>query len=136
MLFWYGFMIKNNDFDRVILFVDLEWLKSIDFTGVSSDWCVANRCVLMCYFFIKYDVFGRVRWKPYFIRVWGDFWWNSGNFWWCEKWWKWRKMGVLSKSLPKWCFGFGLGEMSRKCQFYKGFVDWIDMPVYMANKRS
>ena len=30
-------MIKNYDFDRVILFVDLEWLKSIDFTGVLND---------------------------------------------------------------------------------------------------
>ena len=30
-------MIKNYDFDRVILFVDLEWLKSIDFTGDLND---------------------------------------------------------------------------------------------------
>ena len=30
-------MIKNYDFDRVVLFVDLEWLKSIDFTGVLHD---------------------------------------------------------------------------------------------------
>ena len=29
-----------------------------------------NKLVLMCYFFIKYDVLGRVRFKPYFIRVW------------------------------------------------------------------
>ena len=27
-------------------------------------------------------------------------------------------------------------EMSRKCWFYKEFVDWTDVPVYMANKRS
>ena len=44
------------------------------------------------------------------------------------EWVKWRKMGVLSKSLPKWCFGFGLGEMSRKCRFYKEFVDITDVP--------
>ena len=30
-------MIKNYDFDRVVLFVDFEWLKSIDFTGVLND---------------------------------------------------------------------------------------------------
>ena len=41
---------------------------------------------------------------------------------------KWRKIGVLSKCVSKWCFGFGLGEMSRKCRFYKGFVDRTDMP--------
>ena len=28
------------------------------------------------------------------------------------------------------------GEMSRKCWFYKGLVDWTDVPVYLANKRS
>ena len=49
-------MIKNYDFDRVMLFVDLEWLKSIDFTGVLSDWWDINRLVLMSYFFIKYGV--------------------------------------------------------------------------------
>ena len=62
-------MIKNYDFDRVILFVDLEWLKNIDFTGVLNDWWDINRWFLMCYFFIKYGIFGRVRFKPYFIRV-------------------------------------------------------------------
>ena len=30
-------MIKNYDFDRVVLFMNLVWLKSIDFTGVLSD---------------------------------------------------------------------------------------------------
>ena len=65
LFFWCEFdmnlMIKNYDFDRVGLFVDLEWLKSIDFTGVFSDWWVVNWLVLMCYFFIKYGVFGEVR---------------------------------------------------------------------------
>ena len=67
-------MIKNYDFDRLVLFVDLIWLKSIDFTGVLCGIWVVNRCVLMCYFLIKYDVFGGVRLKPYFSMVWEDFW--------------------------------------------------------------
>ena len=54
-------MIKNYDFDRVVLFVDLVWLKSIDFTGVFSDWWVVNWLVLMCYFIIIYGIFGGVR---------------------------------------------------------------------------
>ena len=62
-------MIKNYDFDRVVLFVDLIWLKSIDFTGDLNDFGDANRRILMCYFIIIYGVFGRVRLKPYFIRV-------------------------------------------------------------------
>ena len=33
-------------------------------------------------------------------------------------------------------FWIDLGEMSRKCRFYKEFVDRTDVPVYMANKRS
>ena len=66
-------MIKNYDFDRVILFVDLIWLKNIDFTGDLSDWWDVNRCILMCYFIIKYDVFGGVRLKYWFIRVWWYF---------------------------------------------------------------
>ena len=37
VILYVNLMIKNYDFDRVILFVGLEWLKSIDFTGVSSD---------------------------------------------------------------------------------------------------
>lgn len=28
---------KNNDFDRVVLFMNLVWLKSIDFTSVLND---------------------------------------------------------------------------------------------------
>lgn len=78
-------MIKNNDFDRVMLFVDWVLCESIDFTGGLIDFWVINRCVLMCYFLIKYDVFDGVRFKPYFSMVWGDFWWDSGDFWWCEK---------------------------------------------------
>ena len=34
MWVWYGVDDKKYDFDRVVLFVDLVWLKSIDFTGV------------------------------------------------------------------------------------------------------
>ena len=67
-------MIKNYDFDRVILFVDFEWLKSIDFSGVLNDFWFVNKLVLMCYFLIKYDVFGGVRENALFSRVWGDFW--------------------------------------------------------------
>ena len=65
LFFWYEFdmnlMIKNYDFDRVVLFVDLVWLKSIDFTGVLNDWWVVNWLVLMCYFIIIYGIFGWVR---------------------------------------------------------------------------
>ena len=67
-------MVKNNDFDRVVLFMNLVWLKSIDFTSVLNDFWFVNKLVLMCYFFIKYDVFGWVRFKLYFSMVWGDFW--------------------------------------------------------------
>ena len=42
----------------MVLFVDLEWLKSIDFTGDLSDFLVVNKLVLMCCFFIKYVIFG------------------------------------------------------------------------------
>ena len=69
MWVWYGVDDKNYDFDRVVLFVDLVWLKSIDFTGVLSDWWDVNRWFLMCYFIIIYGIFGRVRFKPYFIRA-------------------------------------------------------------------
>ena len=65
LFFWYEFdmnlMVKKYDFDRVVLFVDLVWLKSIDFTGVFSDWWVVNWLVLMCYFIIIYGIFGWVR---------------------------------------------------------------------------
>ena len=36
-IFDVGLMIKNNDFDRVMLFVDFAWLESIDSTGVLND---------------------------------------------------------------------------------------------------
>ena len=73
-LMGYEFDGKNNDFDRVVLFMNLVWLKSIDFTSVLNDFWFVNKLVLMCYFFIKYDVFGWVRFKLYFSMVWGDFW--------------------------------------------------------------
>ena len=71
---WCEFDDKNYDFDRVVLFVDFVLWESIDFTGDLRDWWVANRWVLMCYFIIIYGIFGRVRCKPLFIRVWWDFW--------------------------------------------------------------
>ena len=65
LFFWYEFdmnlMVKKYDFDRVVLFVDLVWLKSIDFTGVLNDWWDVNRWFLMCYFIIIYGIFGGVR---------------------------------------------------------------------------
>ena len=36
-LMGYEFDGKNNDFDRVVLFMNLVWLKSIDFTSVLND---------------------------------------------------------------------------------------------------
>ena len=124
-IFDVSLIIKNYDFDRVVLFVDLAWLKSVDFTGVLLDWWSANRLVLMCCFFIVYGVFGGVRENALFSRVWWDFWVICGDFWRGMNWWKWRKMGVLSKWVSKWCFGFGLGEMSRKCRFYKGLRGFL-----------
>ena len=97
MLVWYGFMIKNYDFDRVMLSVNWVLLESIDFTCVLNDFWFANKLVLMCCFFIIYGIFDWVRLKPYFIRVWWDFWWDSGDFWWCEKWWNAWFFNVLSK---------------------------------------
>ena len=88
------------DFDRKVKFWFVLESESVDFTGVSSDWWVVNRLILMCYFFIKYGVFCRVREKLYFSRFWWCFWWDSGDFWCSGKGWKWRKMGVLSNSLP------------------------------------
>ena len=65
LFFWYEFdmnlMVKKYDFDRVVLFANFVWLKSIDFTGVFSDWWVVNWLVLMCYFIIIYGIFGGVR---------------------------------------------------------------------------
>ena len=62
-------MIKNYDFDRVVLFVNFVWLKSIDFTGGLNDFLVVNKLVLMCYFIIKYVIFGLVRESALFSRV-------------------------------------------------------------------
>ena len=122
---WYD---KFFDFDRRVKFWFVLESKSVYFTGVLLDWWAVNRLVLMCYFLIKYGIFGWVREKLYFSRVWWYFLWNSGDFWLSYKGWKWRKMGVLSKCVSKWCFGWVWGEMSRKRWFYKGFVDWTDMP--------
>ena len=103
LFFWYEFdmnlMVKKYDFDRVVLFVDFALRESIGFTGVLWDWWVVNRCVLMCYFIIKYMVFGWIRLKPYFIMVWGDFRLIIGDLWWCwngEKHWFFK---VLSNSV-------------------------------------
>ena len=46
ILVWCEFDDKNYDFDRVVLFVDLIWLKSIDFTGV---WVIFSLGVLIIY---------------------------------------------------------------------------------------
>ena len=78
-------IVKNNDFDRVMLFVDWVLLESIDFTGDLGNWCVINRCILMCYFFIKYVFLGWVRLNAYFSRVWEDF---GRLFWWFLMIWK------------------------------------------------
>ena len=61
------------DFDRRVKFWFALESKSIDFTCVLLDWWVVNRLVLMCYFLIKYGIFGWVREKLYFSRVWGCF---------------------------------------------------------------
>ena len=63
----------------MVLFVDFALRESIGFTGVLWDWWVVNRCVLMCYFFIKYMVFGWVRESAWFIRILGDF---RVEYWW------------------------------------------------------
>ena len=99
-------MIKNYDFDRVVLFVDLVWLKSIDFTGVLSDWWDVNRWFLMCYFIIIYGIFGRVRLKPYFIRAERYFEAIFNDFWRYRKWWKRWFFNVLSNSVSNSKWGF------------------------------
>ena len=80
MLVWYGFMIKNYDFDRVMLSVNWVLLESIDFTCVLNDFWFANKLVLMCCFFIIYGIFDWVRLKPYFIRAERCFEYNFGDF--------------------------------------------------------
>ena len=74
-------------------------MKSIDFTGVLSDFWFVNKLVLMCYFFIKYDVFGWVREKPYFIRAERYFEAIFNDFWRYRKWWKCWFFKVLPNSV-------------------------------------
>ena len=109
MIFWLYSLCdlwcdKFLDFDRMAKFWFVLYGKSIDFAGVLSVWRVVNWLVLMCYFFIKYEIFGRVRLKPWFIRVWEDFGVVCGDFWWCEKWWNAWFCWVCSKwvSNSKW----------------------------------
>ena len=110
-IFDIGLMIKKYDFDKVVLFVDLVLLKSIDFTGVLNDWWDVNRWFFMCYFIIRYLIFGWVRENVLFIRVWGDFWWNSVDFWWCWKWWNAWFFKVLSKSISNSKWGSRCGNI-------------------------
>ena len=117
--FWCDFDDKNYDFDKVVLFVYLIWLKSIDFTGVLNNFGVINGYVFMNNFFDKYSVFGWVRCNALFSRVWGILGWNSDDFWWCEKWWNAWFFNVLSKWVSKWCLLMILGGMSRKCWFLR-----------------
>ena len=95
---------KKYDFDRVVLFVNFVLCESIDFTGVLWDWWVVNKLVLMCYFFIKYDVFGWVRFKLYFIRAERYFEVIFNDFWRYRKWWKCWFFKVLPNSVSnsKW----------------------------------
>ena len=108
--FWYEFDGKNNDFDRVVLFMNLVWLKSIDFTSVLNDFWFVNKLVLMCYFFIKYDVFGWVREKPYFIRAERYFEAIFNDFWRYRKWWKCWFFKVLPNSVSNSKWGFRRGN--------------------------
>ena len=84
--------------------MNLVWLKSIDFTGVLNDFWFVNKLVLMCYFFIKFDVFGWVREKPYFIRAERYFEAIFNDFWRYRKWWKCWFFKVLPNSVSnsKW----------------------------------
>ena len=102
--FWCDFDDKKYDFDRVVLFVDFVLCKSIDFTGVLSDWWDVNRWFLMCYFIIRYGIFGRVRLKPYFIRAERYFEDIFNDFWRYRKWWKCWFFKVLPNSVSnsKW----------------------------------
>ena len=95
----------------MVLFVNFVLCKSIDFTGVLSDFWVVNKLVLKCYFFIKYDVFGRVRFKPYFIRAERCFECIFDDFWWCWKWWKCWFFKVLPNSVSNSKLGFRRGNI-------------------------
>ena len=127
---------KFFDFDRKVGFWFVLESKSVYFTDVLGDFLIVNRCAFINYSFTKYGVFGWVRLKPYFIRVWWDFWWDSGDFWWCEKWWNAWFFNVLSKSLSKWLFWWVWGEISRKRWFYKEFVSWTDVLFWQSNTCS
>ena len=100
MWVWYKFHDKNYDFDKEVYFVNFVLCESIDFTGVLSDFWFVNKLVLKCYFFIKNVIFGWVRLKLYSIMVWWDFWCYDVIFLCGVNVWKWRKIGVLSNSLP------------------------------------
>ena len=73
-------VINFLDFDRRLKFWFVLESESVDFTGVLLDWWVVNRLILMCYFLIKHGIFGWVREKLYFSRVWWDFRWNADDF--------------------------------------------------------
>ena len=111
MRVWYEFDCKKYDFDRVVLFVNLIWLKSIDFTDILSDFVIGFWWFVRWNFVVKYVIFGWVRLKPYFIRVWGCFWWDSGDFWWCWKWWNAWFWWVLSKSVSNSKWGSRCGNI-------------------------
>ena len=119
-----------------MLFVDLVLLKSIDFTGVLRGWWTVNRLVLMCYFFIKYDIFCGVRWNALFSRLWRDF---KVEYWWFLMVLKVMKclifQGFVEVDIEV-VFWWVWGEMSRKRWFYKEFVDRRDMPGWLPNKCS
>ena len=74
-------MIKNYDFDKVVLFVHLIWLKSIDFTGV---WVIFSLGFLIIYN-MKFCGLSAIFWlssmKVLIYKGFdGFFWWNSGDF--------------------------------------------------------
>ena len=123
--FVYKFDNKKYDFDIVVLFVDFALRESVDFTGVLLNWWVVNRLVLMCYFLIKYVIFGGVRENALFIRVWGDF---RVEYWWFLMVLKVMKCLIFQGFVEVDIEVVFWGKMSRKRWFYKGFVDWTDMP--------
>ena len=84
--------------------MDLVWLKSIDFTGVLNDWWDVNRwfwCVISLLYMVFSVEFDRML---IFQGFEGILEWNSGDFWWCKKWWNAWFWWVLSKwvSNSKW----------------------------------
>ena len=113
---------KKYDFDRVVLFVNFVLCESIDFTGVLWDLCVVYMCVLMCYLFIKYMIFGWVRLKPYFIRAERYFEDIFDDFWWCWKWWKRWFFKVLPNSVSNSKWGFRCGNIRYALSGNRTFV--------------